>query len=338
MRKYFTVYFVILGILCIFVRPVFADEQDVATLFQEIPPAKYVVNPYLPYSYEDMIEDIALLAAMYPDIIKTKSVGKSVEGREMQAVELGKGEKKIFLCGSIHAREYISSAYVMYFVDRAAFDYKNNTVRDGHNVQNILDNITFCILPMVNPDGVNLVQNGWDAAQNADNLKKMIRRDGAKQYGYQSWKANINGVDLNNGFVYGWEENQRVSAPASAGFKGTSPMSEPELQALTSYMENIQPSAVLAIHAQGKVLYLSQPDEIAKKIAGNLMQNTGYQPQKISSAYGSFLDYVSNKFNVFYACVELCNYVGPYPYDNSKFDTVWNSAKDVCYIVAEGLL
>ena len=33
--------------------------------------------------------------------------------------------------------------------------------------------------------------------------------------------------------------------------------------------------------------------------------------------------------------VELCNYVGPYPYPDAGFDDVWTSAKDVLLIFGD---
>ena len=65
-----------------------------------------IVNPYVPYTYDQMKDESLKLAELYPEIITLDSIGYSVEGRELTLIKLGKGNKKIILCGSHHAREY----------------------------------------------------------------------------------------------------------------------------------------------------------------------------------------------------------------------------------------
>lgn len=171
--------FVLFFLLCFEVQAVQAQEVS------------RIVNPYQEYSYEKMQNDIEALCARYPDIVKKSSIGKSVEGRDLTLVEFGKGERKIFLCGAIHAREYITTSYLMTFLEKFSDAYQRNEKPDGYAVRNILDKTTFYIVPMLNPDGVNLVQNGWETAVEADKVKGMSRVDGAETYGYRGWKANI---------------------------------------------------------------------------------------------------------------------------------------------------
>ena len=72
-----------------------------------------IVNPYIRYTYENMIYESEELAKKYPDMIVLDIIGKSVEGRELLLMKLGRGDKKIILCGSHHAREYITSSFLM---------------------------------------------------------------------------------------------------------------------------------------------------------------------------------------------------------------------------------
>lgn len=48
-----------------------------------------IVNPYAPYSYENMLLDSAKLYEAHPDIIQIESIGKSVEGRDLILIKLG---------------------------------------------------------------------------------------------------------------------------------------------------------------------------------------------------------------------------------------------------------
>ncbi|MGL4790292.1 MAG: M14 family zinc carboxypeptidase, partial [Anaerotignaceae bacterium] len=206
----------------------------------------------------------------------------------------------------------------------------------------ILDNVTFHIMPMVNPDGVNIVQNGFGASLNQSNLVNMIKNDGAATYGSAAWKANSRGVDLNRNFSSGWYNkivNEfKTTAPASSRFGGYSPESEIETQTMVAYLNTINPQAVLSFHTQGQIVYASTKGEAERKIARNISIESGFPVNTNNNPHGTFQDYIDEKYNVFYACIELCKYVGPYPYPNENFDKVWSPVRNACLITAKGVM
>ncbi len=296
-----------------------------------------IVVPDRVYSYDDMMNDLTALKKRYAFILTGGTIGKTVEGREIPAVKFGRGKHHIFVGAAFHAREHITTNYIMYFIDKYAQAYTNGDSIGGYNVQHILDNVSFYIVPMVNPDGVNIVQHGFESSQFKDSLENMLYRNYRKPV-HRSWKANARGVDLNRNFDYGWNRKDDIDRPASSGYKGTSPLSEPEVKAIASFTKRIKPEAVVAFHTQGKLLFLSTPDTTAKNIAERLIRHTHYTPQPIDEPYGSFQDFVDHHFNVFYACVELCPYIGPVPYYSDRFFEVWQSAQYVLPIVATELI
>ena len=160
---------------------------------------QHCVYPYQAYSHEFVVNDANKLSKMYPELIKTGSIGKSVEGRDLVMIEFGKGDKKIFVCGAHHAREYISTTYLMYAIDRFAYMYETGMNETEYDIKAILDNVTFCIVPMVNPDGVNLVQNGIGAVENPDAVSAMKITEG-RENGYRAWKAG--GICCRSGRTY----------------------------------------------------------------------------------------------------------------------------------------
>ena len=75
------------------------------------------------------------------------------------------------------------------------------------------------MVPMVNPDGVELVLKGEEAAEGKVDVLKINNGNPA----FYAWKANIRGVDLNNQYPANWEiEKQRKipKAPAPRDFPG----------------------------------------------------------------------------------------------------------------------
>lgn len=79
-----------------------------------------IVNPYTPYSYKQMMREAQRLAVKYEKILRIGNIGTSVENRELLSIELGFGPKRLLLVGAHHAREYISSAYLMCIAENYA--------------------------------------------------------------------------------------------------------------------------------------------------------------------------------------------------------------------------
>ena len=301
--------------------------------------AEYVVNPYQAYSYETLQNDAKRLQAMYPELIQTSTIGQSVEGRELTLIEFGRGPHRIFVCGTHHAREYICTTYLMYAIDRYAYAYRTDSMWGKYSPKEILDNITFCIVPMVNPDGVNLVQNGVWATQSPYEVADMKIYEGAK-YGYSAWKANIHGVDLNWNYNQDWMLSRNRNPRGSVGFNGDYPYSESETIAVSDYVDNHPFDAYLSFHTQGKIFYWGEDSQNPTGINQLLKQDTGFGEitDSGSGPGGSFFDYVYRKFHKPTITVELCPFIGNFPYPDSDFDTVWQPAKNILLLVGNEIL
>lgn len=286
---------------------------------------RQIVDPRVTYSYDRMLEDISFLEHTYPELISSFSIGKSVEGRDITAFTLGKGEKRAIICASMHAREYIATNFIMYMADLYALGYVNNEIVDGRGVRDALDSVTLVIIPMVNPDGINLAQNGYDSVKNAEYVSSLP----ANVYGSKGWKANVNGVDLNNNFDVLW--SPKGSGPAYAGYGGPAAASEPETLAMQNYIMETDFEVFASLHTQGQVVYWMDPncdqalygkfkpyvDRLCREIGFNEMPSTG---AKGSSGY--MADYVRYYKKKMAMTIELCPYLGEYPYPESDFDKI----------------
>ncbi|APD08156.1 metallocarboxypeptidase D [Flavobacteriaceae bacterium UJ101] len=94
-------------------------------------------------------------------------IGQSVEGRNIHMFEFGKGEKKVMLWTQMHGNEATGT--------NAIFDLIN-LLEDQENpyAKKILERLTLQIIPMVNPDGTELIQrrNAMHIDINRDFIKK----------------------------------------------------------------------------------------------------------------------------------------------------------------------
>ena len=121
-----------------------------------------IVPTNVNYNYSLMSQNLATLNRTYP-FLNIQTVGNSVLGKNIYVVKLGKGTKKVFYSASIHANEWITSVLLMKFIEDYCIAYNNNSRLYGYSVRRLFNSVSIYIMPMVNPDGVDLV---------TDNLNK----------------------------------------------------------------------------------------------------------------------------------------------------------------------
>ena len=137
------------------------------------------------------------LVQTYP-FLNLQTVGKSVLGTPIYAIKLGISQKKVFYSASIHANEWITSVLLMKFIEDYCIAYTKNSTLYGFSVKNLYRDVSIYIMPMVNPDGVDLVtgylQNNISAYQAAH----FIASEFPAIPFPSGWKANIRGVNFLN--------------------------------------------------------------------------------------------------------------------------------------------
>ena len=149
------------------------------------------------YSYNILRSNLTELNYKYP-FLNIQIVGNSVMGKNIYVVKLGKGPNKVFYSASIHANEWITSVVLMKFIEDYSQAYVDNSSLYGYNIRNLFNNSSIYIMPMVNPDAVNLVTGSLPTSSYAYETALNISKIFPDIPFPSGWKANFNGVDLEN--------------------------------------------------------------------------------------------------------------------------------------------
>ena len=154
-----------------------------------IVPTNVLYNSYI------LKQNITSLNYTYP-FLNVQIVGNSVLGKPIYVIKLGRGPNKVFYSASIHANEWITSVLLMKFIENYCDAYVSDESLYGYSIKKLFNNASIFIMPMVNPDGVDLVTGNM--AISSPSYQKAIHI--ANQFSSipfpDGWKANLNGVDL----------------------------------------------------------------------------------------------------------------------------------------------
>jgi len=290
-------------------------------------PSQQIVVPREDYGYDEMMADLELLSQRYP-FLGIETIGTSVLGRPIPAVRLGTGAKEVHYNGSVHANEWITSVLLMKFIETYARAYQEGRNIGTFHIPTLFAQNSLWIVPMVNPDGVELVQEGI-TPDNPYYEQVLAINGGSRDFRF--WKANIRGVDLNDQFPANWEREvarRGVRAPAPRDYPGPYPLSEPESRALAEFTRNHDFRLVIAFHTQGEVIYWGynnlEPAE-SERIARIFSDvSGGYQPIRTVDSDAGYKDWFIQEWRRPGFTVELGRGVSPLPI--SQFWDIWGRA------------
>lgn len=270
-----------------------------------IVPLKFdIVDTNVNYTYETMEMDVKGLKIRYP-FIETGIAGKSVLGKNLYYIKLGSGPNEVFFNGTHHAREWITSLLLMKFVEDFSKAYVDHADICKYNINDIWSKSTIYVVPMVNPDGADLIINGLQK----DNpfYYELIQWNNGEMDFSKDWQANIRGVDLNHNYDAAWhlgkkaETEYGVFGPGPTRYSGQFPESEPEVKAVVDFTRKHNFRLIMAYHSQGEEIYWTYSNIMPKdsrKIAELFSEVSGYsliEPSGIVS-YSGYKDWFMEKY------------------------------------------
>jgi carboxypeptidase T len=184
---------------------------------------------------EETFATAQALAASRPTLAAWLDIGDSWDkwsgaapGYDLRVLKLTNtaipGPKPVmFVMAAVHAREYVTAETLTRFAE-----YLVNNYNIDADATWLLDHQEFHFLLQSNPDGRKYAEAGSSWRKNTDQ-------------NYCGTTSSSRGADLNRNFPFLWGGGGSSGSPCSLTYRGVSPSSEPETQAITQYVRSIFP-------------------------------------------------------------------------------------------------
>lgn len=303
-----------------------------------------IVRTDVPITSAENERVIQRIVQTYP-FCRTEVIATTAFQRSVPTLVIGNGERKVIFSASHHANEWITTLVLLKFAEELAQSIQTGGTIYGRNARELAEKVTIYMVPMVNPDGVDLVTGAiqpgniqYDLAQRlADNYPAIPFPNG--------WKANLLGVDLNLQYPAGWLQAREIkfmqgfTQPGPRDYVGRAPLNQFETQALAGYTRFIDPALVLAYHSQGQEIYWQFRDiqvpgaeELGQKMAdasGYTLANVPYE-----SGFAGYKDWFIQEFQRPGYTIEVGRGENPLPL--SQFDEIYRDNLPILVIGALG--
>lgn len=303
-----------------------------------------IVNPAIPITSESNDRMIQQITQAYP-FCRSEILTRTVYQRPVRTLVIGNGPRKVIYSASHHANEWITSLVLLQYAEDLARAIAEDGEIFGYRGREIAQAATIYMVPMVNPDGVDLVTGAIGPGNIQYDIAQRLSQSYPDIPFPSGWKANLLGVDLNLNYPAGWLQareikfSQGFTRPGPRDYVGRAPLNQLETQALAGYTEYIDPALILAYHSQGKEIYWQFMDyEVpgTLELGQRLAQVSGYTLAETpyNSSFAGYKDWFIQNFRRPGYTIEVG--LGENPLPLSQFPEIYQDNIGILTLAALG--
>ena len=304
-----------------------------------------IVNTQVPITSESCQQMIRQIVAKFP-FCRTETITSTDFQRPISTLVIGTGPRKVLFTAAHHANEWITALVLLKYAEDLAEAIQNAGILFGQRAKELAEAVTIYMVPLVNPDGVDLVTGAIGVGDIQYDLAQRLARDYPAIPFPDGWKANLLGVDLNLNYPAGWLQareikfSQGYTTPGPRDYVGRAPLNQLETRALAEFTEFLDPALVLAYHSQGKEIYWKFRDyevpgarelgEVMARVSGYTLADTPYE-----SSFAGYKDWFIQNFRRPGYTIEVGEGVNPLPL--RQFPEIYRDNVPLLNIAALGI-
>lgn len=284
------------------------------------------------------------IASRYPTA-RLEQLTSSATGKPIWTLTVGSGRRRVLYTAAHHANEWITATLVLKFAEDYAKAMAEGGQIEGMDARELAQNTTAVFVPMVNPDGVDLVTGVLDTDGDEYRYAQALAASYPGIPFPDGWKSNLLGVDLNLNYPAGWDTakeikfSQGYTRPGPRDFVGNVPFSQRETRALAQLTRRVDPQLVLAFHSQGQVIYWQFQDIFvpgAEELGTRFADASGYTlaDTPYDSSFAGYKDWFIQEFRRPGYTVEVG--AGENPLPLSQFAQIYKDNSKIMAIGLEG--
>lgn len=304
-----------------------------------------IVNTSIPVTAAGCDAAILQIVEAYP-FCRTELLTTTAFQRPVRTLVIGQGPRKVIFTAAHHANEWITALVLLKFGEDLAQAIQSGGQIFNTDARGISQRATIYMVPMVDPDGVDLVVGAISPGSVQYDLAQRLAQDYPAIPFPDGWKANLLGVDLNLQYPAGWLQareikfSQGFTSPGPRDYVGRAPLNQLESRALAGYTAYIDPALVLAYHSQGKEIYWQFRDyEVpgARELGEVFAQVSGYALAEVpyNSSFAGYKDWFIQQFRRPGYTIEVGEGNNPLPI--SQFDEIYGDNLGILVTAALGL-
>ena len=302
-----------------------------------------IVQTDIPMTSQRCIDTILKITETYP-FCRSEELTTTAFGRPIHTLVIGNGPRKVIYSAAHHANEWITTPVLLKFAEELAEAIQTGGQLFSTDARTLAENTTIYLVPMVDPDGVDLVTGAIEPGTvQYETARTLADRYPAISFP-SGWKANLLGVDLNLNYPAGWLQAREIkftqgyTRPGPRDFVGRAPLDQRETRALAGYTRLIDPDLVLAYHSQGEVIYWQFGEEVpgARELGERFAEISGYElaDTPYESSFAGYKDWFIQEFRRPGYTIEVGTGDNPLPL--SQFDKIYRDNLGILVTAALG--
>ena len=297
------------------------------------------------HTLQQIADGIDALVAAAPDITAKRTLGRTMEGRDILALCVGRcedwtpqpGVHSVLFTALHHSREPLGSLVSLFYADSLVRKWLHG---DRATVA-LLARRALIVVPAVNPDGYQ-----WNLQHINSPSMRMVRKNRRRACAHGTVDV---GIDINRNYDFAFDHDNDGSNPdpCAEDYRGAAPFSEPETAAIRDLVLHARPALAVNWHSFGRFVNLpyavrdfgSPPPEIYDTFLSlgrgiGAVSGFGYGHPYDGGLYscnGEASDWMLNATGTFAMSPELG------PQMNEEFDAgMWPSVAKLRTLVPEG--